>query len=73
MKSEIVVGKRFYFVKKNDEYRKDVFKSYLKTMTIANRWFNDMIEERYSPSGNGVIEAKKSFDENYSRYILLQV
>jgi len=71
MKSEIVVGKRFYFIEKNDEYRKKVFRTYTKTMTIANRWFRDMIEQRYSPSGNGVIEAKKSFEENYSRYILL--
>jgi hypothetical protein len=70
MKSNIVVGKRFYFVEKNDEYRKKVFRTYVKTMTIANRWFNDMIEERYSPSGRGQTEAKKSFEEKYSRYIL---
>jgi len=71
IKSNIVIGKRFYFIEKNDEYRKKVFRTYAKTMTIANRWFRDMIEERYSPSGNGVIEAKKSFEESYSRYILL--
>lgn len=70
MKSNVVVGKRFYFVRKNKEYRKKTFKTYVKAMIIGNKWFRDMIETRYSPSGNGQIEAKKSFEENYCRYIL---
>ena len=68
MRSNIVTGKRFYFVRKNKEYREKTFKTYVKAMIIGNKWFQDMIETRYSPSGNGQIEAKKSFDENYFRY-----
>lgn len=58
-------GKRFLSVQRNNEYRKRVVRLYMKTIVLTNRWFNETMEKRYSPSGIGAIEAKSSFIRNY--------
>lgn len=56
-----VTNRRFLSVKKNSEYKKRVFRMYMKTMVLCNKWFNDTMEKRYAPGGNGAVEAEKRF------------
>lgn len=63
-------GKRFLSFQRNREYRKRVFRLYIKTLFLTNKWFNETIEKRYSPFGIGAIEAKESFMRSYSVYLL---
>ena len=33
----------------------------MKTLVICHKWYNYTLEKRYSPEGNGAIEAKNNF------------
>lgn len=55
--------KRFFLIKKNREYRKKIFRIYMKTNIVCYKWYSDIIEKRYSPEGVGAIEAKTHFIE----------
>ncbi len=57
-----VNGKRFFSIKKNFEYKRRMFKIYMKVVVFANKWFYDMIDVRYAPGGTGYIEAFKDFN-----------
>lgn len=65
IKNNFIMNKRFVSIKKNTEYKKRIFRIYMKTMVLCNRWFNDTMEKRYSPGGIGAIEAKNSYDVIY--------
>jgi hypothetical protein len=55
------MNKRFLSIKKNLEYRKRIFRIYMKTMVICRKWYDNILEKRYAPGGNGAIEAKNHF------------
>jgi hypothetical protein len=59
-----VISKRFLSIKKNKEYRTKYFRIYMKVVVTANKWFNNMIEKRYSPGGLGAVEARENFRQN---------
>lgn len=63
-----VTSRRFLSVKKNSEYKTKVFRLYMKTMVQCNEWFNDTMEKRYAPFGNGAIEAEKDFNQCYQKF-----
>ena len=62
--NNFTVNKRFLSIKKNSEYRKRTFRIYMKTMVMCNKWYDNILEKRYSPEGNGAIEAKTHFIES---------
>jgi len=33
----------------------------MKTMLMCLKWYDNILEKRYAPDGNGAIEAKKPF------------
>ena len=66
--NNFTVNKRFLSIKKNSEYRKKVFRNYMKTVVICHKWYDNIIEKRYAPDGNGSIEAKNHFNECVSLY-----
>ena len=61
--NNFTVNKRFLSIKKNSEYRKRNFRIYMKTMVICRKWYDNTLEKRYAPEGNGAIEAKTHFTE----------
>jgi hypothetical protein len=61
--NNFTVNKRFLSIKKNSEYRKRIFRIYMKTMVICRKWYDNIVEKRYAPDGNGAIEAKNHFIE----------
>ena len=61
MLSNFTTNKRFLSIKKNSQYRKRIFRIYMKTLVICHKWYNYTLEKRYSPEGNGAIEAKNNF------------
>jgi hypothetical protein len=61
--NNFTVNKRFLSIKKNSEYRKRIFRNYMKTMVMCNKWYDNILEKRYAPDGNGAIEAKNHFIE----------
>ena len=63
MLSNFTINKRFLSIKKNSEYRKRNFKIYMKTMVMCRKWYDNTLEKRYAPEGNGAIEAKNHFIE----------
>jgi hypothetical protein len=56
-------NKRFLSIKKNSDYRKRNFRIYMKTMVMCRNWYDNTLEKRYAPDGNGAIEAKNHFIE----------
>ena len=56
-------NKRFLSIKKNSDYRKRNFRIYTKTMVMCRNWYDNTLEKRYAPDGNGAIEAKNHFIE----------
>lgn len=58
-------NKRFLSIKKNSEYRKRIFRNYMKTIVMCHKWYDNTLEKRYAPEGIGAIEAK-----NHFRYLL---
>jgi hypothetical protein len=61
--NNFTANKRFLSIKKNSEYRKRIFRNYMKIMVICRKWYDNTLEKRYAPDGNGAIEAKKHFIE----------
>ena len=61
MLNNFVVNKRFLSIKKNLDYKKRTFRLYMRTMVLCNKWYVDTIEKRYTPGGNGAIEAENHF------------
>ena len=61
--NNFTVNKRFLSIEKNSEYRKRIFRIYMKTMVICRKWYDNTLEKRYAPEGNGAIEAKTHFTE----------
>ena len=61
--NNFTVNKRFLSIEKNSEYRKRIFRIYMKTMVICRKWYDNILEKRYAPDGNGAIEAKIHFIE----------
>ena len=61
--NNFTVNKRFLSIKKNSEYRKRTFRIYMKTMVMCHKWYDNSLEKRYAPEGNGAIEAKTHFTE----------
>jgi hypothetical protein len=61
--NNFTVNKRFLSIKKNSEYRKRIFRNYMKTMVMCLKWYDNILEKRYAPDGNGAIEAKNHFIE----------
>ena len=61
--NNFTVNKRFLSIKKNSEYRKRIFRNYMKTMLICHKWYDNILEKRYAPDGNGAIEARNHFIE----------
>lgn len=57
-------NKRFFSIKKNSEYKKRIFRIYMKTMVMCHKWYDNTLEKRYAPDGNGSIEAKNHFIES---------
>jgi len=64
MLSNFTINKRFVSIKKNSEYKKRMFRIYMKTMIICRKWYDNILEKRYTPDGNGAIEAKNHFIES---------
>lgn len=62
--NNFTVNKRFLSIKKNSEYRKRTFRIYMKIMVMCNKWYDNTLEKRYAPDGNGAIEAKNHFIES---------
>jgi hypothetical protein len=61
--NNFTVNKRFLSIKKNSEYKKRIFRNYMKTLVICHKWYDNILEKRYAPEGNGAIEAKNHFIE----------
>ena len=61
MLNKFVSGKRFLSIKKNLEYKTRMFRIYMKSLVICKKWYEHTIEKRYSPGGNGAIDAEKNF------------
>ena len=61
--NNFTVNKRFLSIKKNSEYRKRIFRNYMKTVVMCHNWYDNILEKRYAPEGNGAIEAKNHFTE----------
>jgi hypothetical protein len=61
--NNFTVNKRFLSIKKNSEYKKRIFRIYMKTFVMCNNWYDNTLEKRYAPEGNGAIEAKNHFIE----------
>ena len=61
MADNFTINKRFLSIKKNSLYRAKIFRLYIKIIVICNIWFNETMEKRYTPCGNGAIEAKENF------------
>jgi hypothetical protein len=61
MLNNFIIGKRFLSIQKNNEYKTRIFRLYMKTLVFVNKWYKNIIETRYAPGGNGVIEAHKNF------------
>ena len=61
MLNKFVIGKRFLSIKKNSEYKTRMFRVYMKTLVICQKWYDHTIEKRYAPGGNGAIDAEKNF------------
>jgi hypothetical protein len=61
--NNFTVNKRFLSIKKNSEYKKRIFRNYMKTLVMCNKWYDNILEKRYAPDGNGAIEAKNHFTE----------
>ena len=62
MAGTFVVNKRFYNKQKNVEYKKRMFRIFMKVVVFVNRWFYDMIDIRYAPGGPGYFEALNDFN-----------
>ena len=63
MSSNFRINKRYLSVKKNSEYKKRVFRIYMKTMVVCHNWYGNTLEKRYAPEGDGAVEAQKHFSE----------
>jgi hypothetical protein len=61
--NNFTINKRFLSIKKNSEYKKKVFRIYMKTLVMCHKWYDNTLEKRYAPEGNGAIEAKNHFTE----------
>lgn len=61
MLNNFVINKRFLSVKRNTDYKKRMFRIYMRTIVICNKWHYDILEKRYAPGGNGAIEAENHF------------
>jgi len=68
MLNNFITNKRFLSIKKNSQYRKRIFRIYMKTVVMCHKWYNDTIEKRYAPEGIGAIEAKNRFIESVRLY-----
>ncbi len=62
MLNNFVMNKRFLSIKRNSDYKKRMFRIYMRTLVLCNKWHDDMIEKRYTPGGNGAVEAEKHFE-----------
>ena len=62
MLNNFVINKRFLSVKRNTDYKKRMFRIYMRTIVLCNKWYDDTLEKRYTPGGNGAIEAKNHFE-----------
>jgi len=40
-----------------------MFRIYMRTLVLCNKWHDDMIEKRYTPGGNGAVEAGKQLED----------
>ena len=61
--NNFTVNKRFLSIKKNSDYRKRNFRIYMIIMVMCRKWYDNILEKRYAPDGNGAIEAKNHFNE----------
>ena len=64
MLSNFTINKRFLSIEKNSEYKKRMFRNYMKIMVMCDKWYDNTLEKRYAPEGNGAIEAKNHFIES---------
>lgn len=54
-------NKRYFQVRKNKKYYKNLLLIYLKTIAYILKWYRETLEKTYAPGGRGYYEAKDSF------------
>jgi len=62
MLNNFIMNKRFLSIKRNSDYKKRMFRIYMRTLVLCSKWHDHTIEKRYTPGGNGAIEAEKHFE-----------
>lgn len=54
-------NKRYFQVRKNKKYYKNLLLIYFKTIAYTLKWYRETLEKTYAPGGRGYFEARDSF------------
>jgi len=56
-----VNNKRYFYVRKNKKYYKNLMLIYIKTIALTLKWYRETLEKTYAPGGRGYFEARDEF------------
>ena len=59
--TNFVNNKRYFDIKKNRKYYRNLLLIYLKTIAYTLKWYRETLEKTYAPGGRGYFEARDSF------------